>query len=142
MYQSAKFVQHYSPCGSSMVRVLDTGRLLKAMKPELVERLSAAGWPFHGAVHFVTDAGEATLTVADGGLVVESTDHPESARPDLAGTVRIQLPQTALARLALGAFPPGDLLDRLEHSLGAEACQLLATLFPLRQPHMSMPDRY
>ena len=46
------------------------------------------------------------------------------------------------ARLALGAFPPGELLARLETPPDERACQLLEALFPLRHPHMHLPDRF
>jgi hypothetical protein len=54
----------------------------------------------------------------------------------------VRLPQTALARLALGTFPPGDVLDGLDSPPGPQERDFLAALFPARYPHMYWPDRY
>ena len=54
----------------------------------------------------------------------------------------MRLPQAALARLALGAFPPGDVVDGLDPPPGPRERDLLAALFPARRPHMYWPDRY
>lgn len=59
------------------------------------------------------------------------------------GTLAVSLPQTELARLALGAFPPQDILARLPEPPSEEAARLLlCALFPLRNAHMHLPDRH
>jgi hypothetical protein len=54
---------------------------------------------------------------------------------------RVRLPQTELARLALGAFAPGDVLARLPTPPDAVTAELIGVLFPRRHPHMWVPDR-
>jgi hypothetical protein len=151
MHQSARFVQRYTRCGSSMARVLDVHRLLEALKPELARRLQAAGSRFAGTLLFRTDLGDAALTINPEGIGVAGGDPSVSsvspgAAPDAGGhdpdRLEVRLPQTALARLALGAFPPGDLLDRLEDPVDRRARALLEVLFPLCHPHMHLPDRF
>jgi hypothetical protein len=152
MYQGAHLIRRYQRCGGSMVRVLDVGRLLEALRPELAERLRAAGSPFSGILRLQTEIGEAALLITPGGITVdEKQASSEPARygagarahsGKTAGEVAVRLPQATLARLALGAFPPEDLLTRLEKPPSERARQLLAILFPLRHPHMYLPDRF
>jgi GNAT superfamily N-acetyltransferase len=140
MLQSADLIQYYSYCGGSMARVLDSGRLLTALAPELRRRWLAAPTDFRGCLTIHTEVGSATLDLGPDGVTVLS---PSPLRGGGQGErLTVQLPQTALARLALGAFHPGDLLARLETPPTAEAARLLATLFPQRHPHMHLPDRY
>jgi hypothetical protein len=139
MYQSAERVHRYQQCGSSMACVLSVVRLLEALKPELEERLQAAGWPFQGTLELQTDLGDATLAVSPEGIDVESEATGMGGRGNV---LRVWLPQTALARMALGAFPPEDLLARLPEPPEEKVRQLLAVLFPLRHPHMWLPDRF
>ena len=54
----------------------------------------------------------------------------------------VRLPQATLARLALGAYAPADLLARLERPPEGQTRALLEALFPLRHPHLSLPDRF
>src|SRR5438128_905137 len=54
----------------------------------------------------------------------------------------VRLPQTTLARLALGAYAPADPLARLERPPAGQTRALLEALFPLRHPHLSLPDRF
>jgi hypothetical protein len=83
-----------------------------------------------------TDEGAAQVP-----LVPEHTS-PGALPTSSTRTVRLRLPQGVLARLALGALPPEGLLDGLETPPSAQDRDLLRRLFPLRQPHMSWPDRY
>ena len=139
---AAIFRQQYAACGESMVRVLDAGRLLDAMKPELAARLADA-WPsFAGTLRFETDIGSAALVVTPNGVSVQgASDGPHSgAAPD--DTLHIRLPQTALGRLALGAFPAGDVIARLDETPSERAAQLVEVRFPLRHPHLYVPDRF
>jgi hypothetical protein len=146
LYQSAEMVRRYQRCGSSMARVLRVGRLLESLMPELEERLQVAGWPFQGTLELQTDLGNATLTITSDGITVASQDHPmrDASFVIREGEtrVRVRMPQSALARLALGAFPPDDLLARLPDPPDERTGRLVAVLFPLRHPHMHLPDRY
>lgn len=136
MRQYAHCLQKYSACGNSMASVLDVTRLLHALAPELQARLQTANSHFVGSLVFQTDIGNAILQIRpDTVTVVSETD-------GAADALRITLPQTELARLALGAFPPDDLLARLPDLPSAKTANLLTTLFPLRLPHMHLPDRY
>ena len=136
LYQYARQMQKYSACGNSMARVLDVTRLLQALAPELQARLQAANSHFTGAVVFQTDIGDATLHVSSDAVTV--TSGVDSA----VDALRIALPHTEMARLALGAFPPEDLLARLAEPPSKEVSAFLTALFPLRLPHMYLPDRY
>lgn len=138
MRQSADLIQRCSPAGDSMARVLDLGRLLEALRPELERRLHAAPSPFTGTLTLRTDFGEAALAATPGGLTVQP-------RPDLeipGEHLSLELPQMELARLALGAFPPEDILARLPAPPDARAAEVLVQLFPHRHPHMHLPDRF
>jgi hypothetical protein len=137
MRQYARFQQNYSACGSSMARVLDVTRLLHSLAPELYARLQTNRSGFVGAIVFETDMGASTLRIASDGVTVE-----DGASDTTGETLRVVLPQTELARLALGAFPPDDLLSRLLQPPSQTAIALLTMLFPLRFPHMHLPDRY
>ena len=135
-YRSTWFVQNYSACGSSMARVLDVTRLLHALEPELQARLRQARSQFAGALIFETELGDATLHIVPNAVTVtQGADSNSDA-------LRVNLPQSELARLALGAFPPGDLLARLPRPPSEETAMLLENMFPLRCPHMYLPDRY
>ena len=122
-------------CGGPMARVLDAGRLLRALRPELDERWRAAGAPFTGTLHLRTEVGEVGVRLSPGGVAVDAAD-PAGERWD------VTLPQTALARLALGGFPTGDLLDRLPEPPRGPAREALEALFPQRAPYTYLVDRY
>jgi hypothetical protein len=133
MHRSARLTAEYQPCGGSMARTLDVGRLLRALAPELSGRARWAGLR-PSTLSVVTEIGEASLRIDPEGNV----DVTERGSPDAA----LRLPQSGLARLALGAFPPGDLLDRLREPVSPEARTVVEALFPLRHPHMYYPDRF
>jgi hypothetical protein len=136
MRQYARPVQNYSACGNSMARVLDVTRLLRSLAPELLARLRKAQSEFVGTLVFKTDMGDATLHLSPIAITVEEGIAAS------ADALRVTLPQTELARLALGAFPPYDLLSRLTQPPTQEVATLLENMFPLRYPHMHLPDRY
>jgi hypothetical protein len=64
--------------------------------------------------------------------------------PDLAGpdALVVRLPQADLARLAVGAMDPLQVMARLPSPASAEAARLIEMLFPMRPQHMYLPDRY
>jgi hypothetical protein len=141
MYQSAEFVRHCSPCGSAMARVLNVPRLLKSLLPELQARLRASRISYSGVIHLQTDLGDAVLKMAPDRIAVDAGE-ADGGRKASPAEVTVRMPQTTLARLALGAFPPEDLLARLETPPPPETSAVLERLFPLRHPHMSLPDRF
>lgn len=133
MYQDARFVRDFVACGGSMVRVLDVKRVLTALAPELSARLKSSSCEFCAALTISTDVGAAALHFHAGEVRVEE------ARGE--GVV-VDMPQTALGRLALGALPPEEILARLPHPPDDRVRELLRTLFPARYPHMYAADRY
>ena len=134
MYADARLIRAYEPCGGSMARVLDVRRLLEALRPEIRARLRDAGSGFTGRLTIRTDIGDAALLIEPDDVRVEDAEGPD-------GLV-IEMPQTALVRLALGAFPPEGILSRLSETPDARAFELASVIFPLRYPHMYPPDRY
>jgi len=120
-----------------MARVIDVTRLLRALAPEFHARLRASHSQFTGTLVFETDLGDATLHITPNAVTVEEGN--DNASGD---ALRVAIPQTEMARLALGAFPPDDLVARLPQPPDSSVASLLATLFPLRFPHMHLPDRY
>ncbi len=137
--QDAELVTRAQSCGGTMVRLLDAARLLRALAPELNERLRAAGLAATATLRIETDEGGTTLHVAPDGVRVVDGETPGAADGE---HLRVTLPQTALARLALGGFPPGDLLDRLPAPPDARAREVLEALFPRRHPYTHLLDRY
>lgn len=135
MRQDARFTRNYSACGGSMARVLDVARLLKALRPELQARLQATQSTFPATLTLRTDIGTATLRIARSEIEIEEGE------PEDGSALTVELPQAELARLALGAFPPGDLLARLP-AFPEAAKPMLEALFPQRNAHMHLPDRY
>ncbi|MCA1594836.1 MAG: GNAT family N-acetyltransferase [Chloroflexi bacterium] len=146
MRRDADFVQQYVRCGQSMARVLNVPRLLRALKPELERRLAAAVGPFQGRLRIITDIGEGTLKILNGTVGIEMSsqstgldDRPGSGWEPI---LRLEIPQYDLARLALGAYPAGDILARQPTVPDDRTRRLVETLFPLRHPHMGLLDRY
>jgi hypothetical protein len=133
-FDDAQLILHCFRSGGFMARMLDARRLLAELLPELSARLRAAGLGFDGVVRFVTDEGAAAVRLgsAEAALV-------ESVEPSDGDSIEVALPQTALARLALGGYPPQDVLARIE-TPGPLAAELIAALFPLRQPHIYLAD--
>lgn len=136
-YGAATLQHAYSADGECMVRTLHPGRLLASLAPELERRLQATLPGFRATVILVTEVGSVALRASPAGLHIEAGNANPPAEAHL-----VRLPQTVLARVALGAFCPADLLARLETPPSEVARDLLAALFPPRHPHMSIPDRF
>ncbi len=117
-----------------MGRVLDAGRMMQQLLPELTARVLAAHLPFQRRLTFVTDEGEVTISIApDGVEVADGRD---------GDTLVVELPQSALARLCIGGFDPADVLRRLPQPPNAALTSLLCLLFPRRTPHIYPMDRF
>ncbi len=135
MYQNAECVQAFEANGGSMVRVLDVKRLLAALAPEMWTRLQDARSSFTGTLTIRTDTGDATVLIGPDEVSVVD-------EPNKSDGLFIEMPQTALGRLALGAFPPSDLIARFCAARDEMAADLVEAVFPLRHPHMYAPDRF
>jgi hypothetical protein len=133
----AVLMQRYARCGRSMARVLDAERLVTALAPELARRWSDGGSPYHGAIVLATDAGTVGLRLGPRGLAVTA---PPAGGAEQAETVRV--PQWTLAQLALGAYPPDEILDAAGVAVTGGVQEALEVLFPPRHPHMFVPDRF
>jgi hypothetical protein len=120
----ARTTQRTSATGESMARILDVDRLISSLAPELRARLADSLTPPLNTLRFVTDLGESTLSL--GGQ----------------GALTAHLPSTTLAQLALGAHDPADLLARLPTPPDPQTHAVLLALFPKRNQHMYVPDRY
>ncbi len=124
----------HARAGQFMGRVLDIDRLLRQLQPELAERIRVSRVGFRGQLLLKTDEGEAALAITPDDVSV--VDGPGDPR------MTVELPQTALARLTLGAFDAGDLLARLPEPPGPEAVAVVGALFPRRTPHIYAVDRF
>lgn len=134
-YTDCRAVQMYSANGGSMVRLLDTWRLLKSLEPELLRQVRTAGSSVPARQLTIrTECGQASLRVSSSGVEVL----PKGAAPHEV----VDIPQGTLARLALGFAPAGDLCARLPEPPTDEVIALLEALCPLRYQHMYLPDRY
>ncbi len=134
-YTDCRVVQMYSANGGSMVRLLDTWRLLKSLEPELsrLARMAGSNMPTR-RLTIRTECGQACLHVSPNGVeVAPDTESPQAT---------VVIPQGTLARLALGFAPAGDLCARLPEPPTDDLIALLEALFPLRYQHMYLPDRY
>jgi hypothetical protein len=132
-YESGQMLAVYTRGGDFMGRVLDTGRLLRQLLPELAARVRSARLPFQGRLTFRTDEGEAAIVISADDALVDG---------GVNGGLVVELPQTVLARLCLGGFDPADLLARLPNRPDREVEALLQVLFPRRMPHIYPMDRF
>lgn len=136
MTRSAVFTQAWIATGGSMVRVLDVERLLRALQPELTRRATAARLPWTGMLRLVTEVGAATLLVGPDRIELLAAD--DQSDPDAI----VDLPQAALARLALGSLPPAAVLAAVVPPSSDDLRRTLETLFPHRNPHLALADRF
>ena len=127
-YQGATFIGQYTRDGDFMGRVLDTGRLMQQLRPEMEARVRASRLGFEGDLVFSTDTGEATVAIRPDGVQIGAGRDGER--------LVAELPQETLARLCLGAFEPRDVLARLPEAPDSRLADLLAILFPRREPHI------
>ena len=122
--------------GGMMARTLSAGRLLSALQPELERRLHAAHSSFRGTLQIRTEEDSAILIIDGQHLEV----HPEQLPTGQMMHV-LDIAHTTLIRLALGVFPPTDILARLPLPPEERIAELLTALFPRRDIHLYMPDR-
>jgi hypothetical protein len=132
-YEGGQMLGVYTRGGNFMGRVLDLGRLLRLLQPELAARVRSARLPFQGRLNFRTDEDEVAIVIRDDDVQVDGR---------ASGGLVVELPQTALARLCLGGFDPADVLARLPNRPNAEVEAVLRALFPRRMPHIYPMDRF
>jgi hypothetical protein len=132
-YEGGQMLAVYTRGGDFMGRVLDVGRLLRQLLPELAARVRSARLPFQGCLTFRTDEGEVAIVIREDDVLVGG---------GASGGLVVELPQTALARLCLGGFEPADVLARLPNRPNAEVEAVLRVLFPRRMPHIYPMDRF
>jgi GNAT superfamily N-acetyltransferase len=132
-YEGGQMLGVYTRGGNFMGRVLDVGRLLRQLLPELAARVRSARLPFQGCLTFRTDEGEVAIVIREDDVLVGG---------GASGGLVVELPQTALARLCLGGFEPADVLARLPNRPNAEVEAVLRVLFPRRMPHIYPMDRF
>jgi hypothetical protein len=133
-FQDAQLILHCFRSAGSMARTLDVRRLLADLLPELSARLRAAGLGFDGVVRFVTDEGAAAVRLGPTEPTLVETGEPTDGE-----SIEIALPQTALARLVPGGYPPQDVLAQIE-TPDPRTAELIAALFPLRRYHVYPAD--
>src|SRR5215213_4409613 len=136
-YEGGEMRAAYTRGGDFMGRVLDVGRLLRQLQPELGARVRTARLPLAlrapGRLTFRTDEGEAAIVIAQDDVLVDDGAN---------GGLVVELPQTALVRLCLGGFDSADVLARLPNQPGQEVAALFRLLFPRRMPHIYQMDRF
>ena len=133
-YEGGEMRAVYTRGGDFMGRVLDAGRLMQQLLPELTLRVQAARQPFQGHLTFATDEGEATIVISPDGVEVAGGRNGDA--------LVVALPQSALARLCIGGFDPEDVLMRLPKPPDPALRSLLCLLFPRRRPHIYPMDRF
>ncbi len=133
MRKDCEFRQQYSACGNCMVRVGNLNELFDQMMPEWrrLARLSAGS--IDSTVCFQTPLGAKALHVNIGGV--------SYCDPAEAG-YKLSLSVGDMAMLAIGSLPTEDLLARLPNPPCEDALAVCKLLFPRRQQHMFLADRY
>lgn len=119
-----------------MARTVDVARLLRALAPELTARRGDLPATPNVTLRLETEIGASTLHITDAEVRVTASE-TASHRPDAT----LRLPQTELMRLALGALPPADVLNRLDPPPDDRTRALVDGLFPQRRPYLHLPDR-
>lgn len=119
-----------------MVRSVGTQALIAALEEELRDRWLAARLGWSGTLRIVADDEAARIALTPDALSVL----PAGASAAVDADLEVTLTPGDLARLALGSFPPLDLLDRI--GVARDIADVLAVLFPERQPYIYPADRF
>ena len=107
-YEGGQMLAVYTRGGNFMGRVLDLGRLLRLLRPELAARVRSARLPFQGRLTFRTDEDEAAIVIRDDDVLVDGGARRRAGRraaPDGAGTV---VPRWVRPRGCAGAPTESD----------------------------------
>jgi hypothetical protein len=131
-FQNVKITTEFEDNAGFMGRTTGLAALVRAIKPELQARWNAAG-PEAASCAVTLSTGQEAITLSGVGteLHLESGQH---------GNDVAEFNEGELARLVLGGFPPGTVLDRCAISPRAKA--FLASLFPRHQPFVYPLDRF
>lgn len=130
--QNVTVSERYYDEGQFMGRATGLLALMRALAPELEARwrpVSTAMPAF--ALTLVTEGEHATITGNEDGIDISSN------RP---GDVEVRIDAGSVARLVLGGFDPGDVLDRLD--VPPSSIPALTTIFPRHVPYIYPIDRF
>lgn len=133
MRRDCEFRQEYKACAGCMVRTANLDQLCENMMPEWRRLVRGVSAPIDKAISFKTDRDTRTLHVGGGRVTL----CPESGDAEC-----IELSAGEFGQLVLGVIPAHDVLTRLAKPVSAEAVKVCRLLFPKRQQHMFLADRY
>ncbi|MHB1461168.1 MAG: GNAT family N-acetyltransferase [Armatimonadota bacterium] len=133
MRRDCEFRQQYSACGNCMVRVGNLDQLFDLMMPEWRRLARQSAGSIDSMICFETPLGSKALHVNMGGVSL--------CDPAEAG-YKLSLSVGEMAMLVIGSMPTEDLLARLPNPPCEDAVTACKLLFPKRQQHMFLADRY
>lgn len=115
----------YPCCSGGMARVVDQSALFAQLEPLLGARLQSAlpGW--EGTLSVATELGSERLRFGHG-----------------ARQVAVEMPQGALAQLALGFRSAAEAATEGDTHIGEGALPVLGALFPAGYPYIDWSDRF
>ncbi|MGB3305287.1 MAG: GNAT family N-acetyltransferase [Thermomicrobiales bacterium] len=119
--------------GQFMGRSTGVADLMRSLEPELQHRWSQSSCDWTGSILVRTGEDEVVIQLAPRSLTV-------IGETGLKAPVVVDLMPGDVARLALGSFPPVDLLDRI--GIARDVSELLAILFPEQRPYIYPADRF
>lgn len=122
-----------------MARSVGTRALIAALEEELRDRWRASRLGWRGTLRIVADDEAVNVALGPDALALLPARASGSAVDADVGA-EVALTPGELARLALGSFPPLDLLDRI--GVARDIADVLAVLFPERQPYLYPADRF
>lgn len=125
-------LRRYTPTAESMICVLSPLKLLTSLAPELHGLIRVADLA-PGTLNLEIDGAALCIEWDSSGPVVRCG--PNGEQPDL------RLTSMELGSLICGADAPGQLISP-QAVATPHGEQLLHVFFPVRQQHMSLPDRY
>ncbi len=133
MRTNCEFSQLHRACANCMVRVANMQQLFENMMPEWRRLARNGALHIDSSITFDTELGSKSLHVGLGGVHMCS---PSESRNHL----KLSIGQ--LGQLVLGAVSAKHFLAQLPEPASAEVVELCQLLFPKRQQHMYLTDRY
>jgi len=119
-----------------MGRSIGVHDLMTAIQPELERRWRAARTEWTGTLELRTGEDAVRITLWDEDVEVVPADDSDGRADSLV----IESSPGNVARVVLGSFDPAELLARSGTS--PDAIEVMAVLFPKRQPHIAPADRF
>lgn len=113
--------------------------LMTQMQPELERRWRAVRTAWTGILELRTGEDAVNLLIGEDEVTVLPEQHP-LAGSETSDPLVIESSPGNVARLAFGMFDPSELLARSGTS--PDAIEVLAVLFPRRNPHIYPADRF